>query len=172
MYAIIHLKVGDDMKICEKCGASNSDKRRFCIDCGEILGDKLSAAQEQQYRNKIGEQIENMYNKKDPLYVSLYDKIVGIISIIGVALCSVLVVMNFIIQKTREGLLMSIALFMVAGIEAFVPKFTWSIEKMRLGFYANGADELEPSELYVLGRRISMTLLVLVGVTIIITSYL
>ncbi len=160
------------MKICEKCGASNSDARRFCIDCGEILGEKLSAFQEKQYRDKIGEQIENMYNKKDPLYVSLYDKIIGVISIIGVIVSLVFVVTNLIFGKSSEALMMSIVLFVLAVVEAFVPKFTWSIEKIRLGFYANGADELEPGQIYFWCRKITMTLSVIGGITMIIISYL
>ncbi len=33
------------MKLCEKCGAHNSDERMFCVDCSEKLGKPLSLKQ-------------------------------------------------------------------------------------------------------------------------------
>lgn len=62
------------MKICCKCGAHNSDERFFCIDCNEKLGSSLSKAEEAKINEDINESLENMYNKRDPLHVSKFDK--------------------------------------------------------------------------------------------------
>ncbi len=54
------------MKICENCGAYNSDERFFCVDCSEKLGDSLSAAEEQRLDDRIDDSLEAMYNRQDP----------------------------------------------------------------------------------------------------------
>ena len=105
------------LKLCEKCGAQQSDSRNFCIDCGELLANKL-----ENNESKI------MNNKIDPLYVSIFDKIVGYISILSFILCS---------------------------SYALIPKFLWELKKDGLSFTINGAEDAEPSHYYLIMRRFS-----------------
>ncbi|MBR5472918.1 MAG: hypothetical protein IKU82_02910, partial [Clostridia bacterium] len=71
------------MKLCKKCGAHNADDRIFCVDCGEPLGAKLTPEQENKQNEALSQQLEKMYNRRNPLYVSCFDKIVGSIAIAG-----------------------------------------------------------------------------------------
>ncbi len=142
------------MKICEKCGAHNSDDRIFCIDCSETLPEKLSAKEEQKLRSEISEQIEVMYNKKAPLYVSTFDKIMGVISALGAAATVVFLALCYFTEYTCTPLsLYALLFFVIAVLDAFVPRISWSLEKIRLGFTVNGADDLEPGDLYLSLRR-------------------
>ena len=160
------------MKICDKCGAYNSDERIFCVDCSEKLGDKLSAREEAQARDDLNEKLEEMYNKKDPLYVSKADKVMGIVSLLG-ALCSVvLVVIGVITGQSLDLLPYGIIFFILASIEAFVPEVTWEFEKLRLSFYVHGADDVEPSEAYFTGRKIAILFALFIGTLILVTTFL
>ena len=114
------------MKVCAKCGAHNSDERSFCVDCNEKLGDKLSTLEEQQMRNNVNKKIEEMYNSKNPLYVSVFDKIIGVVSLIGLLCSLVLVVINKVTERSFEFLWIGVIFFLLASIEAFVPKLTWT----------------------------------------------
>lgn len=158
------------MKICEKCGAHNSDKRSFCVDCNEKLGDKLSEFEEQQIQEKLDEKMENMYNKRDPFYVSLFDKIIGAISLLGVLCGLVLMIIGKISQRDFEYMWLSAISFLLTSIEAFIPRLTWTIEKMRLGFYINSADDAEPSEFYITCRKAAILLTFCIGVLILVIS--
>ena len=66
------------MKICTKCGAYNSDDRKFCVDCSEKLGNVLSASEERQMRDNLNKRMDEMYNRNEPLYVSKFDKAIGV----------------------------------------------------------------------------------------------
>lgn len=66
------------MKICDKCGAYNSDDRMFCVDCNEKLNDNDNENLQQDVQSKIDE----LYDKK--LSVNVFDKIIGSVSLLGV----------------------------------------------------------------------------------------
>ncbi len=154
------------MKICAKCGAYNADERFFCVDCNEKLGDKLSAVEEQRMRDNVNDTIEEMYNRKDPLFVSKLDKALGIGSGIG-ALCSLmLIVIGKITHRSADSLWVGILFFLLAVIEALVPKVSWAIEKMRLSFLINDADNAVPSDFYIIGRKATIIISVVVGAAI------
>ena len=61
------------MKVCSKCGATQSDDRLFCVDCGETLGKSLSESEEKAVRQQTEQKIDGMYNKTYPLFVSKPD---------------------------------------------------------------------------------------------------
>ncbi len=158
------------MKVCAKCGAYNSDERFFCVDCNEKLGDKLSAADEQQKRDDLNGKIEEMVNKKDPLFVSKSDKILGFVSLVG-ALCSlVLIVIGWIAHRSVDLLWLGILFFLLAGIEALVPKVTWAIEKLRLSFFISDADSAEPSAFYTTCRKAAILISAVVGAVILVLN--
>ena len=158
------------MKICTKCGAYNSDERFFCVDCNEKLGDKLSAVDEQQMRDNVNETIEEMYNRKDPLFVSKLDKVLGTASLIGALCCLVLVVIGKIAQRSVDLLWVGLLFFLLAGIEALVPKVTWAVEKIRLSFFISDADNAEPSEFYTPCRKAAIIISAAVGAVILALS--
>ncbi len=152
------------MKLCEKCGAHNADTRVFCVDCGATLGDKLSDAQERQLQEDLNENIEKMYNKTDPLYVSLLDKMLGGIALIGGLASVVCAFFKPLSPSDPNVYLWALLCFLIAALDAFIPQLAWGLEKMRLGLWVNGADDLEPSRFYLIGRRVGIALAVALGV--------
>ncbi len=160
------------MKICTKCGAYNSDERFFCVDCNEKLGGKLSAADERRMRDKVDEKLEEMYNRNDPLFVSRLDKALGIASLIG-ALCSlILLVIDKLTPRGFDLLWFGTLFFLLAAVEALVPKVTWAIEKLRLSFLISDADNAEPSGFYITCRKIAIVISAAVGAVILAVNLL
>lgn len=159
------------MKLCNKCGAYNSDKRRNCVDCGEPLGKKLSAEEEAKIRKTTVEKIEKLYNKKDPLYVSLYDKIFGILAVAGAVAFAVLMIINYINNRADQLLLIGFFILLLGALEAFVPKLSWALEKLRLGFSIDNADDAVPGVFYLYGRKIFITYTVVIGAIILIIKF-
>ena len=78
------------MKICDNCGAHNSDKKIFCVDCGEKLDDPISQREQADIENSIDRNIERLYNNTDPLAVTLFDKIIGTVCISGVLILAIM----------------------------------------------------------------------------------
>lgn len=151
------------MKICEKCRCQNADTRVFCVDCGATLGEKLSEAQEAIHQQELSENIEKMYNRTDPLYVSVFDKVVGILALLG---CVTAVVLPFFKPSTipaENPYLWAFVLFALAAVDAFIPHLAWGLEKWRMSLRFNGADDLQPSDFYLIGRRVGNALLVALG---------
>ena len=136
------------MKICKKCGAVNANNKWFCVDCGETLPQKLSAAEEQRFRAEISDQIEEMYNEKDPYFINTFDKVTGIIAILG--LITALVFLEFCAFTNREhspGTSVSaIALFVVAILDSFVPHLALIFERIRLRIRFDGTEHLSYRE--------------------------
>lgn len=152
------------MKLCEKCRCVNTDTRVFCVDCGATLGDKLSDTQEAEHRQKLNDNMENLYNRNDPLYVGLFDKIVGAIAILG---CVASIVFPFLWPYTMSGdhpYLWAFILCAITAVDALFPQLAWGLEKLRMGVWVNGADDLEPSGFYLVGRRIGNAVALALGI--------
>ena len=54
------------MKICPKCGVTQSDKRTSCVDCGTRLEDPVSKEIEAKLQAEGEQKLEKLYNKRDP----------------------------------------------------------------------------------------------------------
>ena len=150
------------MKICQNCGAYNSDERMFCVDCNERLLDEIDAELQKELNAKSDAVIEKLLNKKDPLYVSLYDKIVGIGCI---AVSIILIILGFILMFKDRGTSVPFILSFLgfaAAVDALVPRVGWELEKMRLGLRVNNVDDLIPSNFYLKGRKIVVTVFLVI----------
>ena len=159
------------MKICEKCRCQNTDTRVFCIDCGATLGEKLSDAQEAIYEQQLDESIEKMYNRNDPLYVSVFDIVVGILALIG---CAAAVIFPFFKPAPdfvygEHPYIWAFVCFAIAALDALLPQLAWSLETWRLNLWADGADDLQPSQLYLIGRRVGNALALGLGIVILLS---
>ncbi len=152
------------MKICDKCGAHNSDNRTFCVDCNETLGRKLSAAEERNVRADMSKKIEELYNKRDPLYVSKFDKRIGWLSVGGAAVSAVLIGVNLVVQQDIKILLCSLIFFAISSVEALIPQLAWELEKLRIHRIAFGANDLEPSPFYFRSRKIAIVVATVFGI--------
>ena len=129
------------MKICDSCGAYNSDDRGFCVDCGEKLGDKISEKAEKELDRKINEVSEKMYNKTDPLYVSVFDKAVGTVSLVCLLLLFIICAAALFRQQSVIFSVYGFLCLILSAVEAFFPKFNWAIEKFRLSFRISNPDD-------------------------------
>ena len=110
------------MKLCEKCRCENADTRVFCVDCGATLGEKLSSAQEAEHQQNRIDNIEKLYNRNDPLYVGLFDKLVGAIAILG---CVASIVFPFLWPYTMSGdhpYLWAFILCAITAVDALFPQ--------------------------------------------------
>lgn len=143
------------MKICENCGACNSNNRLFCVDCSEKLGKKLSKNEELMKREQINENIENLYNESDPLHVDKTDKIIGVISLCGIAVSIILFIMGAFTDYKFELGFYALVFYTCAAAEALLPRLLWEFEKIDLSRKIYGAEDAEPSDFYKTGRKIS-----------------
>ncbi len=159
------------MKTCRKCGAYNSNERQFCVDCAERLGSALSEQEEAVCENDIDTRIDKLYNKTDALYVSVFDKIVGFTSLIGMAVLLVFCILDAITKRSMGYLIYGFIVFGCAALIALVPKFLWEIEKIRLSFTISSVDDASPSDWYGYGRKISEGILCLMGVILVCVAF-
>ena len=160
------------MKLCEKCRCENADTRVFCVDCGATLGEKLSDAQEAEYQLLLSENIEDMYNRNDPLHVNLFDKIVGVIALLG---CVASIVFPFLWPYTLSEdhpYLWAFIFCALAALDALIPHLAWGLEKLRMGIWADGADDLQPSNFYLVGRRIGNAVALAMGISLLVLPLL
>ena len=156
------------MKICDKCGAYNSDDRMFCVDCDEKLEDSEDKNLQQNVKSKIDE----LYNKKDPLHVSVIDKIFGFISLVGVVATIIVFILNAITQTSCEYLGWALITFAISSFEAFCPKINWELEKLALSFRVSSSSDLEPSDFYFTRRKLAIIICALLGIFLLVINIL
>lgn len=140
------------MKKCEKCGVPQKDSNFRCIECGAILGDPLSQAEESAMKKKISDFIDDRAARTDPFYVSRLDKITVLLDILGV-IASILS-MIFVDVVDGDALCLIIMLiFALGGLYTAFPKIGWFFEKLRVEMHYY-VENLEPSELYLTTRKV------------------
>ena len=86
------------MKICETCGAHQSDDRSTCLDCGAVLGRPLSESEERELNEDISDTLYGMSERTEDFYVSPLDRALGIISIV-LAVAMVILLNVYSVQK-------------------------------------------------------------------------
>ena len=81
------------MKKCKQCGALQNDDNSTCIDCGAVLGKALSEAEAAEINESLDNKLDGMSERTEDFYVSLRDKIMGVLSVIGIIAAIVLLVL-------------------------------------------------------------------------------
>lgn len=81
------------MKKCKNCGALQNDDNSTCIDCGAVLGKSLSEAEAAEINESLDNKLEGMSERTEDFYVPLRDKIMGVLSVIGIIAAIVLLVL-------------------------------------------------------------------------------
>ena len=81
------------MKKCKNCGALQNDDNSTCIDCGAVLGKALSEAEAAEINESIDDKLDGMSERTEDFYVPLRDKIMGVLSVIGIIAAIVLLVL-------------------------------------------------------------------------------
>ncbi len=158
------------MKVCDKCGAVNSDNRFFCVDCNEKLGDPVSDRERERLEDGIDRQLERLYNDNDPLYVSRFDKVMGALALVGLIASIILWIVGLVTRREFGFLGIGMLFFGLTAVEAFLPKVTWSLEQIRLSFRIDHAEDAEPSMFYKTARKASIVLGAIIGTTLLIIA--
>lgn len=86
------------MKICEKCGAHQSDDRSTCLDCGAVLGKPLTESEERAVEEDISDTLQGMSERTEDFYVSPLDRVLGILCIV-LAVAMVILINVYSVQK-------------------------------------------------------------------------
>ena len=81
------------MKKCKQCGALQNDDNSTCIDCGAVLGKALSEAEAAEINESLDDKLDGMSDRTEDFYVPLRDKIMGVLSVIGIIAAIVLLVL-------------------------------------------------------------------------------
>lgn len=155
------------MKLCEKCGAVNSDSKTFCVDCSERLGDPVCDAEADRLEQSLDNKLEKLYNDDDPLYVSRFDKIVGSISLVGLAADIVFLIIAAVTRRETALLWLGAVFFVLSAVEAFLPQLNWAIEKMRLSFIIGNPDDAVPGAFYKFSRKAAILIAAVTGIIMI-----
>jgi hypothetical protein len=159
------------MKVCPKCGTPQSDNRFLCIDCGEKLGKPVSQNEEADMKRKTEKTLDRLYNKSDPLYVSMADKIIGALGFAGM----IVVVILLTVFKSHTPDIwkvgaMNILLFLICSINALFPKVLWELEQIRMSALINEADDATPTDLYFIVRKAVTYVNLIIGVALLILT--
>ena len=158
------------MKICDKCGTRQDDTRTRCLDCDEMLGKSISEKQENEIKQENEEKIEKLYNKN--LYVSLPEKIVGIGSLIGI----IITIVFAVIYRRNLGYageyIFAIISFAFSALLALAPGILWELEKIRLSFSVDLAEDEQPSDFYRNSSKIAVFALFVLGVIFLVITIL
>ena len=81
------------MKKCKQCGALQNDDNSTCIDCGAVLGKALSEAEAAEINESLDDKLDGMSDRTEDFYVPLRDKIMGVLSVIGIIAAIILLVL-------------------------------------------------------------------------------
>lgn len=141
------------MKRCEICGNYESDDQLICSRCESALGFPLSKEEEQEIRSMNDKFGKGLKAKSDPLYVSVSDKIAGVLALLG---CAASIVYSIILRNMYElppYLLLYVLAYGVVAVDAFYPNFFWILEKRTASRILDNAKITNPSAFYITRRR-------------------
>ena len=158
------------MKICSKCGAHNSDENFFCVDCNERLDDPISASEKERIEESIEQNVEKLYNKTDPFAITLFYKIVGAVCSLGTVILAIMFFIALFTNRSLEMYYIGFIFLIFGAFDAFFPKITWALEKMRLSFTISDPENAEPSDFYLIFRKVGIIICAVIGIAIIVLS--
>lgn len=144
------------MKKCDHCKILHSDNRMFCTECSNKLGPKLSEEEEEKILKSNDEYIDNSISPIDPLHVSVSDKIVGSLSLLG---CVASIVYQIIFWRNYDMppfLLVFTFCYGLNALTAFFPQFFWELSKRKMSYSADNALDANPTNYYIISRRVGI----------------
>ena len=115
------------------------------------------------YRQKESKSWKKLYNKRDPLHRNPFDIVMGCIMAAELVAVIVMSVLYGELYRDVEYLFCGWLFPLIGVIEAFFPKIGWELEKLRMSFSANGADDLTPSDFYLIMRKVGHMVWALLG---------
>lgn len=166
------------MKKCKNCGALQSDKYFYCIDCNKKLDAPLSEEDEAKEQDKIKNNIQNLSNKSDYFYVSKSDRtialLLGILSALHVIL--MIIRIDFYMEYYLHWFVLIIVILSISiSIDMRFPKISWNLYKLKFYFSINNIDDLEPSIFMLWYRRflpkVILSLIIIAFIIMLIASF-
>lgn len=168
------------MKQCEKCGAIQGDNRTVCVDCGAFLGEPLSSREEARANAEIAGTVTELTSENGEFRVSTADKILGVLSILFIAVLAAITVYAssqskrieaertddavgtvFIISETDQELmrfgeigrtsLFGMVFFALAAVFALLPKLIYVLDSLKYRIWFEGSPT--PSAVYLVFFR-------------------
>ena len=154
------------MKPCNHCGAQNDDTNASCVACGATLGDQTPNPQDLLFQTPISNRREKFDPKKDPLYVSLLDVILGTLAIIG-SIVSLAGASVYPLSKyDHDAYGMAALCFMLAALNSFFPQVALGLEVIRLNLFCRKKEHPQPGRFYRFARRAFTLLALMVGMAV------
>ena len=125
------------MKICEKCGLKQADSEVVCNRCREKLPEFFAQSTE-------------------PELPTLPEKIVGIAALTGLVAAVVLIFINRNSEELLRywGAIWAAAFFGNCAMQTLLSNLIWENEKRKLSQKIKGAHKAEPSNYYLITRKI------------------
>ena len=168
------------MKQCEKCGAIQGDNRTVCVDCGAFLGEPLSAREEERANAEISETVAELTSESGEFRVSAADRILGVLSILFIAVLAAMTVyassqsqkaeslhpdsgsdIIFGVSETDQEImrygeigqtaLFGIVFFSLAAAFALLPKVVYTLDSFKYRIWFEGSPA--PSAIYLVFFR-------------------
>ncbi len=149
------------MKVCKKCGAIQDNNHINCIDCGEHLGSPLTKEDEAKVDQEVSKSITNLSNRTDYFYVRKRDKVIAILLAIGALIFIILFIR--IKEDYRPILLSGVVAMAIRALDIWFPWFSWEIAKIHYSFTIANSDDLQPTELSLIIRRLISYGMLIVG---------
>jgi len=149
------------MKLCKKCGAYQNDTRFVCLDCNEMLGDSLSSDEATQIEGELRAKIQKKLNEDDPLAVNKTDRIIGNMSLFGIAVSIFMALFWRLLMYNvfNEGFYLALGalvLFIISALYALAFRTVWSWHVLMIRIHARIGDDTEPSCLSLIERKITI----------------
>lgn len=157
------------MKVCRSCSAYNRDERTHCVDCGERLGAPLRGEEAQRLEEQLKTKTARLWDGEDPLRITPFDFVVGILSLLAAATGGLLWVFGLVAEGNIVLMISGIILGFFGALECLVPRLMWELEEMRLSLFTHDAT---PFAGYALLRRIMEGVCLLASVICIVLSVL
>ena len=162
------------MKKCIKCGAIQKNERFTCIDCGERLGEPLSEEEEAKADRDITKKINRLSNRADYLTLNI-TKLDIVIAVMLIVLSIMLLLIKIIFSEhiTEDIHVIGnilIVVMILETVDLLLPDISWGLYKLRFIFTVANSDDMEPSELFCIFRRVRIYGICIIGIIVTIVA--
>lgn len=150
------------MKICSHCGTPQKDENFRCVECQCILPKPLPEKEEEQVNEQISDYINTHAARTDVFYVSLLDRIMIALDILGILAAVFFLWRHTVHADGGAFALMLIFLFAFGAVDTAFPRIQWFFERLRVEMRYDVTD-LKPSDLYLISRKILIVAIPIIG---------
>lgn len=162
------------MKKCRKCGAVQDDSHATCIDCGAVLPNPMTDAEEEAHEEALDDKLYGMAEGTDDFYVPVWAKLLGFVCVA----CFVGTILFLVFTPNRryiEGEWMVLTFFCAVNgaISLLFPRFVWWLDNFGRRWWYAGGDNLKPSFAYnvvIKAVGVFLTVVAIIGFAALVTT--